>query len=187
MNETNSPWSRVLVVATLLLACGCAPRDARDGDATQAPAKNAEANVTLPVLRPAPTWTLKDVDGREVKSTDFAGKVVVVDFWATWCAPCRKEMPEYEALRQKYADRGLVILGMSLDDGVEQAELKRFGAEMKVTYPLLVADVETAGSFGDFEGLLPTAYLIDREGNIRHVKTGLADMAAYEAMIVSLL
>lgn len=141
--------------------------------------------ATLPVLRAAPVWTLKAVDGREVRSGDFKGKVVLVDFWATWCPPCRKEMPEYEALHKKYAERGLVILGLSLDE-LEPVEVKRFGETMKVSYPLIMADAEVAEAFGGIQGL-PTAFLIDREGNIRHVKVGLSDMAAYEKLIVSLL
>jgi thiol-disulfide isomerase/thioredoxin len=146
----------------------------------------ATALPVLPVLRPAPAWALKDVDGREVRSSEFKGKVVLVDFWATWCAPCRKEIPEYSAWQKKYADRGLVILGLSLDEA-EPVEVKRFGETLKVTYRLIMADADVAGSFGDFKGFLPTAYLIDREGNIRHVKTGLSDMEAYEKLIVSLL
>lgn len=178
----------------LMMTAACGPRgESRTGGGEATPpavvnaAKDADAGVTLPVLRAAPAWTLKDVDGRDVKSTDFKGKVVLVDFWATWCGPCRKEMPEYEALRKKYAERGLMILGLSLDDGVEPGELKRFGETMKVGYPLILADAEVAESFGDFKGFLPTAYLIDREGKIRHVKTGLTDMAVYEKLIVSLL
>jgi peroxiredoxin len=143
------------------------------------------AGATPPVIRPAPTWTLKQVDGREVRSTDFKGKVVLVDFWATWCPPCRKEMPAYEALHKKYAERGLVILGLSLDE-IEPAEVKRFGESMKVSYPLIMADAKVAEAFGGIEAL-PTTFLIDRTGNIRHVKVGLTDMAAYEKLIGSLL
>ncbi len=166
------PFLYAGLLAAVLLTAACGPREA--------------PVAPLPVLRPAPAWTLKDVNGREVHSSDFKGKVVLVDFWATWCAPCRKEMPAYDALQKKYADRGLVILGLSLDE-VEPAEVRQFGEEMKVDYPLIIADPEVAESFGNFEGLMPTAYLIDREGNIRHIKTGLTDMAAYEKLIISLL
>jgi peroxiredoxin len=139
----------------------------------------------LPVLRKAPDWVLKDVDGREVKAADFKGKVVVADFWATWCPPCRKEIPEYVVLQEKYRERGLVILGFSLDE-LPPADVKSFGQMMKVNYPLIMADGATAESFGEIQGL-PTAFVIDREGNIRHVKLGLTDPAAYEKLIVSLL
>lgn len=141
--------------------------------------------ASLPVLRKAPEWTLKDVSGRDVKSSDFKGKVMLVDFWATWCAPCRKEIPEYVAWQKKYAERGLVILGMSLDEA-PPAEVKQFGEIMKINYPLLVAGETVPGAYGEFE-YIPTAFLVDREGNIRHMKTGPADMAAFEKLIESLL
>ena len=143
------------------------------------------ARSALPVLAKAPAWTLRDVDGREVKASDFKGKVVVIDFWATWCPPCRKEIPDYIALQKKYADRGLVILGFSMDEA-PAADVKAFGVKMKVNYPLLMADGAVAEAFGGVEGL-PTAFVIDREGNIRHRKVGLSDPAAYEKLIASLL
>ena len=139
----------------------------------------------LPEVRKAPDWVLKDVDGREVKAADFKGNVVVVDFWATWCPPCRKEIPEYIAMQEKYRERGLVILGFSMDD-LPPAEVKAFGEMMKTNYPLIMANETVAEAFGGYEGL-PTAFVIDREGNIRHVKLGLKDPAAYEKLIASLL
>ena len=168
------------LVALMMVIAGCGKTE----PAVPTPPA-ASAPAALPVLRRAPEWTLKDVDGREVKSADYKGKVVVVDFWATWCPPCRKELPEYVAMQKKYAERGLVILGFSVDE-LPPAEVKAFGEKMKINYPLIMADGATAEAFGGVEGL-PTAFVIDREGNIRHVKVGLSDPAAYEALIASLL
>lgn len=171
----------VPLAAVMLWMTGCGKNES--GAAGSAAVESA--SIALPVLRKAPDWTLKDVDGREVKSADYKGKVVVVDFWATWCPPCRKELPEYVAMQKKYAGRGLVILGFSVDE-LPPADVKAFGEKMKINYPLLMADGATAEAFGGVEGL-PTAFVIDREGNIRHVKVGLSDPDAYEALIASLL
>lgn len=176
------------LVAVGVIVAGCRRNEVATPAEAAAPqsAVSAVAVAPPPVLRAAPAWTLKDVDGREVRSTDFKGKVVVVDFWATWCAPCRKEIPDYTAWSKKYADRGLVVLGFSLDE-LEPAEVKQVGEQLKAGYPLLMANPDVAASFGEFE-FIPTAFLIDREGNIRHMKSGPGtDMAAFEKLIVSLL
>jgi thiol-disulfide isomerase/thioredoxin len=182
MKSTGSFLIFGCAMAVALLAAGCG----KPQEAAVVPAKEpAGAVAVLPVLRKAPEWMLKDVDGREVKAGDFKGKVVVVDFWATWCPPCRKEIPEYVALQEKYRSRGLVILGLSLDEA-PPAEVKAFGEQFKVNYPLVMADADTAEAFGGIEGL-PTAFVIDRDGNIRHVKLGLAKAAEFEALVTSLL
>jgi peroxiredoxin len=142
---------------------------------------------TLPVLATAPAWTLHDVDGREVRSADFKGKVVVVDFWATWCEPCLREIPGYIALQKKYAAQGLTVLGFSVDR-VEPTAVKAFGAEHAMNYPLLLTDDTATKAFMGPEVFpIPTTFLIDREGRVRHIKTGVADPSEYEALVVSVL
>lgn len=166
-----------------LASCALAVDGANATAVPQVPALLARSS--LPILGKAPSWVLRDVEGNEVKAGDFKGKVVVIDFWATWCPPCRKEIPDYIAWQKKYAERGLVILGFSLDEA-PAAEVKAFGEKMKVNYPLFMADAPTVEAFGGIEAL-PTSFVIDREGNIRLRKVGLMDPEAYEKLIESLL
>jgi len=177
-----------LLAGVMAVGAGCGRQEpvAKTETAAQPTVAPARAVEVLPMMGKAPAWTLRDLDGREVKSADFKGKVVIVDFWATWCPPCRKEIPHYVEMQKKYADRGLVIVGFSVDDGGPEL-VKEFSVQMKMNYPILMADAETAGLFGGVQGF-PTAFVIDREGNVRHVKLGLArNEKAYEELIVSLL
>jgi peroxiredoxin len=125
--------------------------------------------IAAPQMR-APDFTLKDLGGKTIKLSQFKGKVVLVNFWATWCPPCVFEMPSLEALHGKYKGKGLVVLGISLDD--EPARdvpgfLAKFKKErgVKITYPLVVGDESVGDAFGGIRGI-PTTFLIDRKGNI---------------------
>ena len=134
---------------------------------------------------PAPAWKLKDVNGKAVSSEQFKGKVVVVDFWATWCGPCRMEIPGYVALQKKYGRDKLVIVGMSVDQqgpGV----VKKFIEEHKVDYQIVMADDDVQTAFGGAEGIsaIPTTFIIDREGKIRDRKVGAEETAIYEQTLL---
>lgn len=144
-----------------------------------------EPAAQLVQLGPAPSWTLTDLAGKTVSSADYAGKVVVVDFWATWCAPCREEIPGYIALQKKYADQGLVILGVSMDQQGADV-VKPFAENFGINYPLFMGDAELADAFGGVE-YLPTAFLIDRQGQIRHKKIGAMSHEEYEQLLKPLL
>ena len=87
--------------------------------------------------RPTPSFALKDLAGKPISNRSLAGRVVLLDFWATWCAPCRKAMPELQALHEKYASRGLTIVGVSIDEG-GPAKVKKFVAAKKFTYAIAV-------------------------------------------------
>jgi thiol-disulfide isomerase/thioredoxin len=133
------------------------------------------------VAMPAPGWELKDVDGKPVNFSQFKGKVVVLDFWATWCGPCRSEIPGYVMLQEKYQDKGLVIIGVSLDqDGPEV--VKKFIGDFRVNYPIVLADEKIVHAYGDVE-YLPTTFIIDRTGKIREEKIGPMETAEFEKVL----
>lgn len=140
---------------------------------------------TLSDLGQAPAWSLPDLSGQAIASKAYAGKVVVVDFWATWCSPCLAEIPHYIELQEKYRDQGLVVVGISMDQkgGVV---VPPFAAKHAINYPLVLGDAEVADAFGGVE-YLPTTFLIDREGKVRHRKIGVMDPVEYERLIQSLL
>ena len=140
------------------------------------PAQDSTATTQL-----APAWKLKDLDGREVSSEQFKGKVVVVDFWATWCGPCVGEIPSYVALQKKYGKDGLVIIGASVDQK-GPAYVKAFAGKNQMDYTLVMADEAVIEAFGGFDAI-PTTFLINRDGRIIHHKTGALPHEEYEKLV----
>jgi thiol-disulfide isomerase/thioredoxin len=134
---------------------------------------------------PAPAWKLKDLDGREVSSDQFKGKVVVVDFWATWCGPCIEEIPGYISLQKKYGPDGLVIVGVSLDRR-GPAHVKQFAQAKGMNYTLVMGDEAVVEAFGNFQAI-PTTFLISRDGRILNQKTGAAPVEEYEKLVQAAL
>lgn len=136
------------------------------------------------VEKPAPDFTLRDLRGNQVSLSDFRGQPIVLNFWATWCSPCRVEIPHLEALYTKYKDQGLVVLGMNTE--TDYMKVKRF-AEPQISYTVLL-DGGTQAQRYDVSGI-PCTYYIDREGIIRHRSVGFGpgDEALIEEQIKALL
>jgi cytochrome c biogenesis protein CcmG/thiol:disulfide interchange protein DsbE len=133
----------------------------------------------------APDFELKDADGKVVHLSDYKGKVVLLDFWATWCGPCGVEIPWFTEFQRKYKDRGFTVLGVSMDDGGWK-DVKPFVAAQKINYQIVLGDDKTSDRFGDVEAL-PTTFVIDRQGRIASVHVGLTDRKEFDDAIQKLL
>jgi peroxiredoxin len=131
----------------------------------------------------APGFTLTDIDGRPVSLSDYRGKVVILDFWAPWCPPCKREIPDLVSLQNQYASTGLQVIGIGLDGADNVASFVR---QNGVNYPVMVGDDEITGLYGGIRGI-PTTFLIDKEGKIGKKFEGLTSRAAFEAAIKKFL
>jgi len=137
----------------------------------------------------ARNFVLKDLSGRTVSLTDYAGKPVVVNFWATWCTPCQLEMPWLEEMSKKYAASGLVVLGLTLDIELDSATPQKIAATTKrlgVTYPIVVSDKSIHALYGPMH-LLPETFYINKEGVIVEDVWGHPDKVAMESYISAIL
>jgi cytochrome c biogenesis protein CcmG, thiol:disulfide interchange protein DsbE len=136
------------------------------------------------VNKKAPELTRKDMSGNELSLRGLRGKVVLLNFWATWCAPCQLEMPTFVKWQQQYAVQGLQVVGISMDD--EAAPARRIATKLKVNYPVAMGDAELGTRYGGVLGL-PLTYLIDRNGVVRSRFEGETDPGKIEKQIKLLL
>ncbi len=131
-------------------------------------------------------FTLKDLSGKNVVLSAYKGKVVLLDFWATWCPPCKKEIPGFIELYDTYKSSGFVVLGVSMDDST--SDVKKFARKLKMNYPVLIGngreDLEQA--YGPLPGM-PTSFVISRDGKICGQHTGFLAKEEFERQIKALL
>jgi len=136
---------------------------------------------------PSPDFSLMDVSGQLRNVSEWKGKVLAINFWATWCPPCLEEIPHFIKLQYKYGHQGLQFLGIALE-GVD--EVSEFASEIGINYPLLVGEQEViklGGKFGNHMGGLPYTVILDRNGHINFIKMGPLSASEAEQVITSLL
>ena len=174
-------FSRILFIVLTLVVSACGgtasdqPAEAsseeaplNNGPAVLDPNASAEANADLPA--PAPDFSVSTLEGAEFALAAHRGEVILVNFWATWCGPCIIEIPDLQRLYDTYQDRGLTVLGVSVEDG-EDDLVREFVAEYTMTYPVAIS-MEMADEFGGVYGL-PTTFVIDKNGQIVERVIGL--------------
>ena len=165
----DSIFAAIALVAVCLALSARAP-----GDLTAAASRKAP-----------PDFTLSDSKGAPVKLSSYKGRVVLLDFWATWCGGCKVEIPWYVEFQSKYGESGLSVVGVSLDDDGWKS-VKPFLEEKKLNYPVVIGDWDLAKRFGVDSGL-PVTLLIDRDGKIADLHAGMVDKDAFEGEVQTLL
>jgi peroxiredoxin len=135
--------------------------------------------------RPAPAFELKDLDGKTARLSDYRGKVLLINFWATWCPPCRAEMPDLVRLQEQYGARGLQIVGVT-HPPQSVSTVRIVTRRLKVNYPVLLGSRELAEGYGVDE-VLPVTIIVDREGNIRDRILGILEREEFDQKILPLL
>ncbi len=170
----------VLVIAAMLFVGSNLARK------RQAEAARTGALVAGQIIgKPAPDFTLKTLDGKTLTLSQLRGKAVVLNFWATWCPPCKVELPWFVDFQKQYAGQGLEIVGISEDEGGKD-KVAAFAKEMGVNYTIAVDDDTVSRKYGDVEDL-PTTFYIDRNGKIVQFVMGLADRSEIEEKIKTTL
>ncbi len=169
-------WLTPLNILTWLLVLWAAPR--------LLPHLAAVAGVDS-ARRIVPTWSARTLGGTTIGSDSLHGRVVLVNVWATWCLPCRAEMPLLEAMHQRHRDAGFTLVGLSVDRG-PASEVRAFLAERKITYPVAIVTDDFLRVFGGVRGY-PTSFLVDRAGVVRHAVIGPLAPASLELAVRRLL
>lgn len=133
----------------------------------------------------APDFTLTTLNGKKVKLSDYRGKAVLLNFWATWCGPCKVEIPWFMDLEKQYGSQGLVVLGVAMDDDGKDS-VSKFARDMKIDYTVLIGNDDVADQYGGVAGL-PTTFYVDRNGKIVKKIAGLVSHGEIEDSIKAAL
>ena len=167
MNIKIKKWARIVLVITTVFMAAC------------------NKTEQVPQGEKAYEFSLNDLNGKTYSLTDFKGKVVILDFWDTWCPPCKAEIPDFIDLHNEYKDQGFVMIGAAIGRQGENA-VRQFIRDYKIPYLNLMANMETIQGYGSFNSI-PTTFVIDRQGYIYKKYTGVVSKETFEEDIKTLL
>lgn len=187
---TVTQLKRRLSIGALALAAGLLLNQCQ-GEAQTPSSETSEENPVTqsapvrPNAKTAPEFSLLNLQGTPVSLSQYRGRVVLVDFWATWCGPCRRTIPDLKALYQSHNGEGFEVLGIALERrGLEN--LQAYVKQSQIPYPILIGNAEVVGQYGNFKSI-PTAFLIGRDGTIRNRYVGMQPKYVLEKAIQELL
>jgi len=168
-----------LLLWALVALAGC------NHPANPTPAKEVKV-ATDEIGSRLPEFSAKDLEGQTISAADLRGKVLLIDFWATWCEPCKKEMPGYQKLADRYKTAGFAVIGLKANMMADPEDPLVFARKVGVHYPLVIATDDLIQKFGGLEGL-PTTLLYDRQGVLRKKVIGFEYTDVFESALKSLL
>jgi len=184
--KLDAKW--MTVIAAIVVLGGLIFYTSNDmSGAPEQPAARATTNSNQAAsaddaLVPAPDFTLNDINGNPVTLSDYKGKLVFVNFWATWCPPCRAEIPAFVELIDKYGDQGFAILGISVDKPADVEKIPSFMKKMKMNYPVLIASGDVVQNYGGISSI-PTTFVINKEGKVLGRIVGSRSQDMFESII----
>ncbi len=182
MVATNSlTWVASAIALALPARQRREPREA--GRRPRTPQSDAAAAAPRPAPQPAPEVDLTTLDGKPLKVSELRGQVVLLNFWATWCVPCRSEIPSLNAMQRDLSARGFKVLGVTTEDSADL--VRDYQKDVKQEYTVALGDAGVANKYA--VGVLPTTFIIDRQGRVRHKIIGEKSRAQFEALINPLL
>jgi thiol-disulfide isomerase/thioredoxin len=170
----------ILIFSAVIFLFGCNEGERTSGKTLQTSRETRTATAD----KSAPDFTVSTIDGRSVSLASLKGKVVIIDFWATWCGPCVYEIPGFIRLYEKYKDRGLEIIGLSVDRN--RSAVVDFARRKGINYHIAFADRDIQAKYGGIQAI-PTTFFIDRDGNIAGSVVGARDEAFFEEEVKKLL